>query len=255
MKIEPQSFGVPSLLAIASRFRGLVPQVGEYFEKPPRWSGNLAFDGYPRPGELGDQSNIHDGIQIKTRITTWLVAELIRRALQDWPEPTSGIAALSFTRVGGDEIRKALGHELGHPHFVGTIDAFLFRYVLRPFLRRCFPNLADPRLVPGEWGAEHWSRHASKQSSTVGRGINLFGCIFIDELNGKIVIACKPHPARPLRPLGDAESAKVYAAKMRLWQRSGCLTHSDAALWASRILEHQPFGSLVRARSPDASRS
>ena len=56
---------------------------------------------------------------------TWLVAELIKKQLGEWPTRTSGIAALSFTRVGGDEIRKAIGYELGHPHFVGTIDAFL----------------------------------------------------------------------------------------------------------------------------------
>ncbi len=87
---------------------------------------------------------------------TSLVAELIRQELEIWNPSTAGIAALSFTRIGGDEIRKALGHDLGHPHFVGTIDAFLFRYVVRPFLRRCFPDFADPRLIPGEWGAEHW---------------------------------------------------------------------------------------------------
>src|SRR5688572_10931479 len=74
---------------------------------------------------------------------TWLVAELIRDELSRWPTRSNGIAALSFTRVGGDEIRKATGQELGHPHFVGTIDAFLFRYVIRPFLQKCFPELAS----------------------------------------------------------------------------------------------------------------
>lgn len=45
---------------------------------------------------------------------TWLVAELIRRELERWVPTTSGIAALSFTRVGGDEIRTAVGLSLIH---------------------------------------------------------------------------------------------------------------------------------------------
>ena len=113
---------------------------------------------------------------------TWLVAEVIRQALNTCSKRTSGIAALSFTRIGGDEIRKAMGYELDHPHFVGTIDAFLFRYIIRPHLRRVFSWFAEPRLVIGEWGAEHWDRLGSDQSTNVNK-INLFGCAYIGEEN------------------------------------------------------------------------
>lgn len=177
---------------------------------------------------------------------TWLVAELIRQELGSWKMKGSGIAALSFTRVGGDEIRKALGYELAHPHFVGTIDAFLFRYVVRPFLQKCFPKFAAPRLIPGEWGAEHWRNYGKNQKATIGQGINLFGCVFIDEENGKAVVAHKPHPAQPLQPLKEPEATWVMSAKMKMWERSGRLTHSDAALWASRILGHDRLGAAVR---------
>jgi antirestriction protein ArdC len=71
---------------------------------------------------------------------TWLVAEVIRQEITSWQTMTGGIAALSFTRVGGEEIRSAVGYELVHPHFVGTIDAFLFRYVVRPFFALCTPG-------------------------------------------------------------------------------------------------------------------
>lgn len=175
------------------------------------------------------------------------VAELIRQELDKWPTKTSGIAALSFTRVGGDEIRRAVGYELGHPHFVGTIDAFLFRYVIRPFLRSCFLNFANPRLVPGELGAENWNKYSPNQKTTVGKGINLFGCVFIAEDNGMAVLAHKPHPAQPLRPLNGDELSQVMAAKKRIWKKTGQLTHSDAALWASEVLEHPTFGPKVRA--------
>ena len=189
---------------------------------------------------------------------TWLVAELIRQELGNWSAKTSGIAALSFTRVGGDEIRKAAGRELNHPHFVGTLDAFLFRFVVRPFLQKCFPNLAVPRLIPGEWGAEHWTNYGRNQKATVGEGINLFGCVFIDEEGGKAVVAHKPHPARPLQRLDDEAEIVVDGKKIKLvkavkdgkmlrWEQSGLLTHSDAALWASKILEHKTFGVSIRA--------
>jgi DNA helicase II / ATP-dependent DNA helicase PcrA len=178
---------------------------------------------------------------------TWLVAELIRQELESWATRTSGIAALSFTRVGGDEILKAVGHELGHPHFVGTIDAFLFRYVLRPYLRRVFSWFAEPRLVVAEWGAKHWSSYGPDQSATVGKGINLFGCVFIGEDTGKAVIAYKPHPSQPLRPLSGLDLIEARKTKMKIWEKRGLLTHSDAALWASKILEEKQLGDIVRA--------
>ncbi len=178
---------------------------------------------------------------------TWLVAELIRQELSKWPTRNSGVAALSFTRVGGGEIRKAVGHELGHPHFVGTIDAFLFRYVVRPFLQNCFPSLAAPRLIPSAWGAEHWGNYQQNLKAANDQGINLFGCVFVDEINGKAVIAHKPRYTPRLQRLGNKESANVKKAKLEMWKQSGRLTHSDAALWASKILGHETLGSLVRA--------
>ena len=46
--------------------------------------------------------------------------------------------------------------------------------------------------------------------------INLFDCVYIDEKNGKAVVAHKPHPTQSLRPLGDRrrlETQGIKAAK------------------------------------------
>src|SRR4030042_5404112 len=51
---------------------------------------------------------------------TWLIAEEIRRRMNDWPSKHAGIAALSFTNVARDEINGSVGSGLQHPHFVGT---------------------------------------------------------------------------------------------------------------------------------------
>lgn len=180
---------------------------------------------------------------------TWLVAEIIRQEVGKWTSKGCGIAALSFTRVGGDEIRNAIGYELDHPHFIGTIDAFLFRYVVRPFLHNCFPEFPNPRLIPGEWGAEHWNKYGPEQETTVGKSksINLFGCLFIDENQDKAVVAYKPHWALPLQPLTGRDLDLVRKGKMQLWKTTGYLTHSDAALWACKILDHKTLGGVVRA--------
>lgn len=176
---------------------------------------------------------------------TWLVAELIQQEIFKWPTRTSGIAALSFTRVGGDEIRKAVGYDLSHPHFVGTIDAFLFRYIVRPFLCSCFRKLAKPHLVPGEWGAENWGKYGRNRDAII-KGINLFGCVFTGEANGKAVMAYKPHPTQALVQADNHKAIEIMKHKQKLWEHWGGLTHSDAALWASKILEHETLGLTIR---------
>ena len=41
---------------------------------------------------------------------TWLVAKEIQNQISNWGSRAGGIAALSFTNVGGAESRKAVGH-------------------------------------------------------------------------------------------------------------------------------------------------
>jgi DNA helicase-2/ATP-dependent DNA helicase PcrA len=179
---------------------------------------------------------------------TWLIAEAIRRRLDNWPAKTNGIAALTFTRVGGEEIRTAVRYDLVHPHFVGTIDSFLFRYVVRPHLRRVFVDtFAEPRLVVGEWGAQHWHNCGANQTTTAGKGINVFGCAFIGEEAGKPVIAYKPSKSRSLQRLSGTDLHQVIATKKTIWKKHGLLTHSDAAMWASKILEDEKSGAAIRA--------
>jgi DNA helicase II / ATP-dependent DNA helicase PcrA len=177
---------------------------------------------------------------------TWLVAEIIRTELSSWSSRTTGLAALSFTRVGGDEIRRAVGYDLLWPHFVGTIDAFLFRYLVRPFLGQCF-HYPSPRLLPASWGAENWSSFGTAGGSVIaGKGINLCGCVFIGETEYGPTIASKRHHAGQLQRLDEPAARVVRDAKKELWRKSGRITHSDGALLASKILCHAKYGSAIR---------
>ncbi|MBX3728540.1 MAG: ATP-dependent helicase [Candidatus Sumerlaeia bacterium] len=185
---------------------------------------------------------------------TWLVAELIRREIANWNRPGQGIAAISFTRVGGEEIRAALGHDLNHPHFVGTIDAFLFRYVIRPFLSKSFPEWKVPRLLPPTLAPAQWSRLGSVQGATPDERINAFGCPiwgWDGETDGPI-IAHRP-PWKPLQPLSQQLAKRVWDEKNRLWRKVGLISHSDAAFLSGVLLqgdEGRPLRQEITRRFP-----
>jgi len=171
---------------------------------------------------------------------TWLVAEAIERELREWIVPHAGVAALSFTRVGGDEIRSALGQELAHPHFVGTIDAFLFRFVVRPHLHVVDPLARMPVLIPPDWKpAEIW------QSQALAGGINPFACTWVRrDPTGTPVLAWE-RPGDRVELEGDRRRM-VVEFKQNLRRRRGIITISDSALFASQILLHPRHGVNVR---------
>src|ERR1700722_16925156 len=60
---------------------------------------------------------------------------LVARYLQEASRPERGVALLSFTNAAVDEARRRASsapHLLRAPHFVGTIDTFLHRFVVTP---------------------------------------------------------------------------------------------------------------------------
>jgi DNA helicase II / ATP-dependent DNA helicase PcrA len=177
---------------------------------------------------------------------TWLVAELIRQEVARWNTPMSGIAALSFTRVGATEIKKAVGYQLDHPNFIGTIDAFLFRYVLRPFLTTCYPDYfpSPPRLIPEEWGAQQWQGKRLRGLITTKSGINTFGCVFLGEEDRRPTVWHR-WKYQPLEQVQGTDLENVRTAKLKIWKQLGWVTHSDAAMWASKVLSHKRYGPVI----------
>lgn len=70
---------------------------------------------------------------------TYVVAQKMIKYLSDWSSKHRGIAALSFTNVASDEIKRqiadsALGlPEIDYPHFVGTLDSFINNFIFLRF--------------------------------------------------------------------------------------------------------------------------
>jgi DNA helicase II / ATP-dependent DNA helicase PcrA len=184
---------------------------------------------------------------------TWLVAELIRRETENWPNNTNGIAALSFTRVGGREICSALGHETGHPHFVGTLDAFLFRFVVRPFLKKVYGSFALPRLIPADWSPARWAKRpdasgwefvGSATPPAKPRSYNVLGTTFVGSDADGPILAAPRHNSTD--QVASHDRRGLLAAKRLVWQRYGWVTHSDVAYLASRLLRHDTHGPSIR---------
>lgn len=179
---------------------------------------------------------------------TWLIAELVRRELNSWQHKGGGIAALSFTRVGGQEIRNALGHDPTHPHYVGTIDAFLFKYVVRPFFSRAYPGAACPRLIPADWSPGHWS--PSPIWTYRGNGgqkaitYNLLETWFVGESTGRPILHFPGF--RGGTPVQDGDRDGLMAAKRNVWTKYGWLTHADAAFVASELIHSPTRGAAIR---------
>jgi len=192
---------------------------------------------------------------------TWLIAEAIRREIIEWKDRHRGVAAISFTNVAGAEIRKKLGFDPGHPHFVGTLDSFLFRYVVRPFARLRNPEMPEPRLVPGVSAAcmansQRWCRDHLEVVLKPGRGEyrrNIFSINFFGGTRQAPLFVTAERTGT-LYHLSVNEARETIQKKRRVWQSSGRVSHSDAAYMSSLILTDPNVGpgvvSLLARRFP-----
>lgn len=176
---------------------------------------------------------------------TWLVGQIIKKELETWNKP-GGIAALSFTRVGGEEIRNAVGYELSLPHFVGTLDSFLFRYIVRPFWNKIHPDYAKPRLIPAESGAEKWTKAPDGESLIHSRkGYNLLKITYsgLDYYNNEILTYRNKYGQG--YEIISGEFDWIRNVKRKFIQKSGWMTHADVALCSYRILSNSFLGETV----------
>ncbi len=69
---------------------------------------------------------------------TYTVAYKLRKEVTSWENNYSGIAVLSFTNVACTEIKNKYkeinnGIELSYPHFIGTFDSFIYKYIFSIF--------------------------------------------------------------------------------------------------------------------------
>jgi superfamily I DNA/RNA helicase len=144
------------------------------------------------------------------------------------------MAVCSYTNVGADRIAKVLRDDfelvLGPEHFLGTIHAFLLRYVLYPFasLKSCHGR---PHVQEGGWPTIAVGGNQKKRI-----GIDAFRCA----PDGSLVIKRRP----PYIGGTDEELIAIVDAQVRAQKRSflerGILSFDDAIWVAVSILRGHP---------------
>lgn len=175
---------------------------------------------------------------------TEVFVEAIRRRLVAWDAPHAGLAALSFTNVARNAIEERSGGSISHPHFVGTLDSFVFRFVVKPFAHLLGLPLRDVRLFPAEIcdGLTDPSRAVADDQKIRASIYNVF---FGTDPNGNSQIQAHVGYENN-RPIPEHLEEDILKWKHRFWKSSGIVTHSDAHFLAAILLNHPTFGSNIR---------
>jgi len=181
----------------------------------------------------------------KTRV----FVEALRRQLDGWNSARVGVAALSFTNVAHEVVTRRLGGSPPAPHFVGTIDAFLLRFVVQPFAKLLGFCPQGARLLPEVLARtieypeiKYGTQHFEKES--------LFKYTFCAGTEEKPEAQVRNSYGKAIA-IDPAISAKVLTSKQREWTNHGRLTHADSQYLSSRILKAMDsVAALVTSRFP-----
>jgi len=172
---------------------------------------------------------------------TFIVAARMARLLREWKEKHRGIAVLSFTNVAWQEIEEYLRKKFGistpiyYPHFLGTIDSFLNRYLVIPFGNIVTESDKIVLVGPphGEWNTRDFYKFFP--NFTFDLRSNLI------PLNPKIV---------PKNWRQQQMKRKLEKMKRDMWQK-GYITQADANYIALQVLgEHRKLGKYLTYRFP-----
>jgi DNA helicase-2/ATP-dependent DNA helicase PcrA len=170
----------------------------------------------------------------KTRVFVEAFKREIERSEQ---EHRRGVAALSFTNVAHEEISRRMGRTVSAPHFVGTLDTFLFRFVVRPFGSLVGLTPTGARLLPSPLDEVHpgpevqFAPDPKNQTS-----IFLARCVAGPE-EAPVIHVEKA-------AVDDRFAKKLLSAKQAHWKANGRVTHADVHYLAARIL-HGPHGASI----------
>lgn len=174
----------------------------------------------------------------KTRV----FVEALRRRLSVWNRPRTGIAALSFTNVAKNEIENRYTTRIASPHFVGTLDSFVWRYIVRPFSHLLGVKRSGAVLVPAPVGDSVFNPRVDMGNH---RSVSLFCC---HASGGSVdapeyVLRDPFFRARPTKP--PELDSRILQAKRMEWTRSGRVTHSDCQYLAAAILSSPEHGDRI----------
>jgi DNA helicase II / ATP-dependent DNA helicase PcrA len=183
---------------------------------------------------------------------TLTVAVRLSRLLNEWRNPHAGIAVMSFTNIAWQEVERYLAQScditvpLGYPHFLGTIDSFINRFIFLPFGHKVMGCGIRPELT----GLPH------DDYEPIGRWLywrnaecNKYGCHLNDfsynERRELMTLAAHSH-------FNKCQSGHEPCARLKAkFTTAGYATQADANYFALKLLEQLPeLASAVSRRFP-----
>jgi superfamily I DNA/RNA helicase len=160
---------------------------------------------------------------------TYCVSARLARLILNWKKEYEGIAAVSFTNVAWQEIEKKyseefnVGYRISFPHFLGTIDSFINKYIFLPHGHLVLKCKDRPILVGephGIWSGKYFSNSLFDNISYKIDG-NLYA------INERIM------------PKNWLNNKQIINSKKNI-NKGGYATQSDANYFAMKILETFP---------------
>ena len=173
---------------------------------------------------------------------TITVAERTKKIIKAWKESHRGIAIISFTNVAWQEIEKYIANEItiSYPHFLGTIDSFINRYIFLPFGHLIMNCNKRPELVGQPyndwepinngwfWGNCECQKNECKLND------------FSYDINGNFI------NFSPRSHFNNCQSSHKYCQKKKcLFTSKGYATQLDANYFAMKVLEN--FSDIAKA--------
>lgn len=165
---------------------------------------------------------------------TFTLISFLERVLPLIPPDNRGVAVLSFTNVAKNEIANRCNSDLRFPHFVGTIDSFLLKYVIIPFGHLVGINRNGARLIPDEIAKKMPSPVALVGSSNSDR-VSIFTCTFTggNEILPEITVLVGYTKKVITSPM---YVNNILREKKKVWQQ-GFISHADTHYLAAKILK------------------
>lgn len=171
---------------------------------------------------------------------TYCVGARLARLILDWKKSHQGIAAVSFTNVAWQEIEKKyseelqIGSKISFPHFLGTIDSFINKFIFLPHGHLVLKCKVRPTLVGEPHGI--WTGKTFSDSN-------------FDKISYKIDGSFYPLNVRALPPNWQ-NNEHIIRSKKNI-NKGGYATQADANYFAMIILETFPqIAKAIAQRFP-----
>ncbi|MCH3916698.1 MAG: ATP-dependent helicase [Spirochaetia bacterium] len=180
---------------------------------------------------------------------TTSIAKKFVQYVENWKQPHQGVAILSFTNVASEEVKQQVqemilpGFDTGYPHYLGTLDSFINKYILLRFGYLLYPepkrpiiSLDDLFLLPFfQWKSECYRKGCVTNISS-----------FRWDKNGRLLynnenIRCK-------KEKGAALPCEQYK---KLLLKKGLIFQSETASFAYLLLKKHPnIAAAIATRFP-----